>query len=542
MWRKLPPKRNWRSIFLHSCNSRSYHFSSSVAAASKNSINWVSENKLFQKYPRLHFLEEQCRSLDQLKQVLSYIFVSSLHRNPFIMSRVLYLCIFALDSEDGDVKRGYGALVFRQIDKPNIFSWNTMIRAFATSGDSCNAAIAFHYYFEMLRRGTLPDKYTCHFLIQACGSISDLGLGKQVQCHAVTLGFALDLFVQNALLHVYLICGSLVDAWKLFDEMSERDVVSWTTLISGLVLQGYHTDSLFVFNRMLIDELKIRPNVATVVSVMSACADLGSLDLTKCLHANLIKAGFSEVDVSISNSLIDAYAKCGSIDCAEKVFHEVHGLRRDIYSWTTMIAGLSMHGRGREATTLFPQMNRVDGVVPDAITFIAVLSACAHSGLVEEGKRIFESMEEDFGIAPEVKHYGCMVDLFGRAGLLEHAYNFVEGMPIKPNLAILGSLLSACRVHNNVKLGEVVLKKIESSCENGGGAHVLLSNIYANENRWSKVIHIREEIKGGEKKQEKPPGRSWIEVKGLVHEFVVGDRLHPQAMELYMALDGLGRL
>ncbi|CAK9175614.1 unnamed protein product [Ilex paraguariensis] len=245
-----------------------------------------------------------------------------------------------------------------------------------------------------------------------------------------------------------------------FDEMVEKDV-SWTTLISDLATHECYYEALYLFRRMIVDESEVQPNVVTVVSVMSACCNLGSLNHSKCLPAFLERAGLVRLDVSIGNSLIDAYAKCGRIDYAAEVFNDMQNSHRDIYSWTAIISGLAMHGRGTDATTMFSQMNLVSGMIPDAITFIAVLSACAHSGLVEEGLCIFESMKAEYGIDPELKHYGCMVDLLGRAGLLECAYGFVKMMPMEPSLAILVSLLSACRLHHNVELGEELLKKIE---------------------------------------------------------------------------------
>ncbi|XP_019054999.1 PREDICTED: pentatricopeptide repeat-containing protein At2g20540 isoform X1 [Nelumbo nucifera] len=541
----------WSSPFINHYACKIYHFRNFPAVGAsvlKNqyntinqniSIDWASQNELYQRYPRLHALEEQCKSVSQLKQFLSYIFVSGLHRNSFVRSRVLYFCVCTSEDEEADLKRSHGTIIFNQIERPSIFSWNTMIRAFAFSKHSFDNKLAFHYYVEMLRLGTLPDRYTFPFLLEACKSSCELGLVKQVHCHVLAFGYATSLFAQNALLNLYLVCESPGDAWQLFDEMIERDVVSWTTMISGLASQGFYTEAFFIFTEMIGDESYIQPNVATIISVISACVNLGSLDHTQCLHAYTEKIGWTAY-ISVRNSLIDAYGKCGNINCAYQVFHEIQGLHRDVYSWTALIAGLAMHGHGRDAISLFRQMKGT-GVLPDAITFIAVLSACAHAGLVDEGMLIFESMEAEFGIVPQLQHYGCMVDLFSRAGLLEHAYGFVEKLPMDPNLEILGSLLSACRVHNNMVLGENVLKKIESLCQYKGGACVLLSNLYAEKNQWCEAVHVREEMRG-EQRKEKPPGRSWIQVKGAVHEFVVGDKSHPQAMELYMALDGLGKL
>ncbi|KAK6127465.1 hypothetical protein DH2020_038782 [Rehmannia glutinosa] len=198
-----------------------------------------------------------------------------------------------------------------------------------------------------------------------------------------------------------------------------------------------------------------------------------------------------------------------------------------------------MHGRGMDALNTFSQMEQEHELLPDSVTFVAILSACAHSGLVEEGLSIFESMIEKYRLKPDLRHYGCIVDLLGRAGMVERAYNIVENMPMEPNLAILGSLLNGCRLHNNLELGKAVLRKIESLKEERRHA-VLLSNIYANENEWSKVIRVREDMR--ERMQGKPPGRSWIQIKDVVHEFVARNETDALPMELHMVLEGLEKI
>lgn len=360
--------------------------------------------------------------------------------------------------------------------------------------------------------------------------------GYKVHSHVVKLGFDEDLFVQNSFINACFVCGALSYAWQLFDEMSDRDVVSWTTLISGLMTWDCCVEAVNVFNQMMMDG-QMQPNEATMVSVLTSCGDLGSLDATKCLHGLLEKAGWVELDVSVRNTLIDAYAKCGSSDNAVKVFNDVDDLEKDLYTWTSIISGLAMNGRGRDAYECFARMDLDSGISPDAITFIAVLSACAHSRLVEEGLCIFVSMQEKYGIEPDLEHYGCIIDLLGRCGMLKRAYHVMKTMPIKPNLAILGSIVNACRLHNNMELAEVVSRKIELLSESYGGNTVLLSNIYADKNRWNEVIQIRKGMRA--KIQVKPPGQSWIQIKDAVSKFVVGDKSHPQAKELYTTLEGL---
>ena len=396
---------------------------------------------------------------------------------------------------------------------------------------------ALSLYVEMLGRGILPDKHTFPFFLKSLTSSAPvLILGKVIHAHVLVFGFEADPFVQSALLSMYFACRARDDALHLFDGIRQRDVATWTAAISGLVAQDCHEQAVYVFNAMRSEpkNLNVNPNVATMVSVMSACAGLGSLDLAKSLHAYVEKAGL-EHDVFVQNSLIDLYAKCGSIDCAWQVFHCM--CDKDLYSWTAMITGFAIHGLGKKALEVFSWMQQMCAV-PDSTTFVAVLTACSHAGLVDEGVKVFELMEV-FKLKPELKHYGCMVDLFGRAGLLVRAYEFVTSMPMEPNLVILGAVLSACRVHGHLELAKLIIKKIETACLYHGGAHVLLSNMFADQNQWHEVVSIRDSTRGDESK---PQGQSWIEVRGIVHEFGVEDTSHPLAREMHMVLDELAKL
>lgn len=304
---------------------------------------------------------------------------------------------------------------------------------------------------------------------------------------------------------MYFGCGLAVPAGRVFDEMQARDVVAWTGMVSGYVDSGMHLQAAEVFKEMIAGEEVARPNVATLVSVASACAGLGSLEHAKGLHGYVEKVGLRG-DLIVTNALMDMYGKCGSIESARALFDFMH--EKDLLSWTTVISGLASHGHGNEAVALFLSMREV-GVLPDSTTFIVVLSACSHAGLVDEGISIFNSMASEYKVTPDIKHYGCMVDLFSRAGLLSRAYELIDSMPFEPNLAILGALLSACSVNNELEIGELVLRKIDSVCSYKGGAGVLLSNIYANQNLWHEVDSIRRKIRNGTIPR-KPPGQSSV--------------------------------
>jgi pentatricopeptide repeat protein len=180
-----------------------------------------------------------------------------------------------------------------------------------------------------------------------------------------------------------------------------------------------------------------------------------------------------------------------------------------------------------------------EGVQPDDITFACLLSACSHAGLVHEGLCFFASTKEVYMISPTVKHYTCMVDLLGRAGHLQEAENMIKSMPCKPQFATWMALLSACRIHKNVEMGEGVAKQvIELESENAGG-YVLLANIYAA----SGNRHLCEDVERQRKERgvKRQPGRTWIEVDNKVHTFVVDDQDHPQMVEIRAELKRLSQ-
>lgn len=194
-----------------------------------------------------------------------------------------------------------------------------------------------------------------------------------------------------------------------------------------------------------------------------------------------------------------------------------------------MITGFAIHGFGAEALKLFALMESLH-VEPNDITFIGLLHACSHAGMVEEGKRVFENMVNEYSLVPKIEHYGCMVDLLGRAALLHEAYEMIQNMPMKPNAIVWGALLAACKVHKNPSLGEIAARELLEMDPENCGYNVLISNMYAMENRWTDVSGIRTSMKNRGMKKE--PGFSCIEVNGSVHEFIMGDNTHPQFEEI----------
>ncbi|KAF0902464.1 hypothetical protein E2562_016288 [Oryza meyeriana var. granulata] len=341
----------------------------------------------------------------------------------------------------------------------------------------------------------------------ACAQIGDLALGREAHRRVTGRKVALDVVAWNALVDMYAKCGDAAAAHRCFRRMPvKKNVVSWNTIISAFVRAGELDEALVLFQEM--QSAAARPDAATFIAVLGACAQLGALDTGRWLHAYMGRLGYS-ADGVVGNALLDMYAKCGAVDQAKEVFHAM--ALRDVYTYTSMILGLAMHGRGEEAISLFASMRRA-GMTPNEVTLLGVLTACCHAGLVEEGLQQFNTMP-----APRIEHYGCVVDMLGRAGRLDEAEELVAAMPMQPDTLIWGSLLAACRAHGDVERAERVMRRRMADAGADAGDYVLMSNTYASKGRHGEAVQVRRQMSSSN--IDKIPGCSLIEIDGVVHEF-----------------------
>ncbi|KAK1285057.1 Pentatricopeptide repeat-containing protein [Acorus calamus] len=359
-----------------------------------------------------------------------------------------------------------------------------------------------------------------------CGSISD---ARRLFDEGV--GYGDNVVLWNVMIDGYVRHGTFGSAKKLFDRMPHRSVVSWNGLIAGYAQNGFFKEAIDVFREM--EGEGVEPNYVTVVSVLPAIARLGDLGLGKWVHT-FVEKNKIDVDEVLGSALIDMYSKCGSIEKAVQVFGDLP--KANAVTWNTLIGGLAMHGRAKDAIKCFKAMER-SGIIPSDVTFIGVLNACSHGGLVNEGCAYFDRMVREYNLKPRIEHYGCMVDMLGRAGLLEEAEELLSSMPMQPDDAILKALLWACRVHCEVELGKRISKRLMELAPREGGCYVLLSNMYASIGDWESVAKVRLLMK--ELDIRKDPGSSWISIDGAVHEFVVEDDSHPRTKEIYSMLEGM---
>ncbi|CAA7405685.1 unnamed protein product [Spirodela intermedia] len=440
-----------------------------------------------------------------------------------------------------------------------VFLHNTLIRAYARTGGAAHLE-AILVYRHLLRSALPPDTHTFPFLLKASaaalpGSAIAAAQGGAAHAQIVRLGFSGQLHATNALIHFYSLAGDLpaarrlletsattdvvsfntlitgycrsgnsAAARKLFDEMPQRNGISWTAMISGHVHCGEEREALSLFSAM--QSSGVPPMAATLVSVLSACAQLGALEQGRWVHRHLRVSGggAATINVFLGTALIDMYAKCGEVDAAVAVFEAMP--ERNLLSWTTLIGGLAVHGRGTAALRLFEQME-TSGVAPDDVAFVAALSACSHAGLLDDGRRIFAAMRRRYGVEPKLEHYGCLVDLLARGGRLTEAMAAVEEMPVSPDGRIWSALMAGCRFHGDAKLAERVAERLVALEPDNGGVYVLLANVYGAAGRHGEAVRVRGAMR--RRCLGKAPGWSSVEVGGEVHQFTAGGGSHPAA-------------
>ncbi|OVA04555.1 Pentatricopeptide repeat [Macleaya cordata] len=483
-------------------------------------------------------LLQKLSNLKELKQIHANLIKTSIQNYPFQVSKLVEFS--ALSSTPGSFD--YARKLFSQIQNPNLFLYNTMIRGSLMNREPHEATV---FYFQMRRENILPNNFTYPFVIRAFEEQFELKSGEEVHGSILKTGFSSNLFVLTTLLNMYSVCGGstrastkvfeempvkdvvswnsmiaghlrhgelesarryfdmapeksliswnsmlagyansgnlkeaerlfmrmpakdatswnslisgyvkvgdLISAERLFERMTERDLVSWTAMIDGYVKNGQHDRSLKLFRQMQL--AGIEASEVTLISILTACANLGALELGRWIHSYIKKSGFIiDKNLVLGTALIEMYVKCGDMGKGLEVFSTLER-RKDVITWTSVIVGLAMNGHCREALEFFTHMVR-EGISPDGITFLGVLCACSHQGFIIEGRQFFDSMMKDYHLVPRIEHYSCMVDLLGRAGLLEEAEELVKNMPFEPDSIILGSLFAACHIHRNVEFGE----------------------------------------------------------------------------------------
>ncbi|KAK8953384.1 Pentatricopeptide repeat-containing protein [Platanthera guangdongensis] len=440
-----------------------------------------------------------CSSLVALTQgrwIHGYALKGDMDMDTFIGSALLDM--YAKCGEVADAH-----VIFDNLDCVDLISWTTMIVGYTQNGCALNALKVFS---SPRWAHIIPNSTTIASALSSSAQLRDLALGRSIHALGIKLGAEDCNVVMNAVVDMYTKCCVVNEAEYVFQRMPHKDIVTWNAMMAGYSQNNLGSEALSLFNKMKSEGYST--DAVTVVNALSASASLGSLHIGGSFHGYTVKNGFLS-NIYVSTALVNFYNKCGDVSLSRIVFDEMSD--RNTVTWCSMMGGYGMQG---DSTTSLDLLHRMLGedMKPNDVIFTSILSTCSHTGMVKEGKKLFERMCEQFDVVPTMKHYSCMVDMLARAGQVEEALVFIEGMPVEAEISVWQILLHGCRVHSRLDVGEKALRRMAEMQPDTPDYYVLLSNLYASDQRWDDALEIRELMK--QKRLMKLPGSSCIHVEG----------------------------
>ncbi|XP_054790741.1 putative pentatricopeptide repeat-containing protein At5g37570 isoform X4 [Prosopis cineraria] len=324
-----------------------------------------------------------CKTIGHLNQVHAQIISKGLEQDHYVIAKFIslsnslaplnYSCMFVgtslIDMYGKCRKTSDARKVFDEMTERNVVSWTAMVVGYVAVGNVVEAKRLFD---------VMPQKNVASWnaMIQGFVKMGDLGSARGVfdsmpEKNVVSFTTMIDAYARS---------GDMVSARLLFDQSSDKDLVAWSVLISGYVQNGQPNAALLIFLEM--ESLNVKPDEFILVSLMSACSQLGCIELTQWVDSYVSKSFIDLQQNHVMAALMDMNAKSGNLERALKLFENMP--KRDVISYCSMIQGLSIHGHGVEAINLFNKM-LTEGLVPDEVAFTIILTACSHSGLVDEG-------------------------------------------------------------------------------------------------------------------------------------------------------------
>ncbi|KAF5177009.1 Pentatricopeptide repeat-containing protein [Thalictrum thalictroides] len=283
-----------------------------------------------------------------------------------------------------------------------------------------------------------PDKFSVPIALKGCAGLAALKVGRIIH------GFLKkddeinsDMFVGSALIELYSKCGEMDDALRVFKEFPCPDVVLWTSMVSGYQQNGNSEQALLFFSQMVMKE-GVVPDPVTLVSVVSACAQLANLRGGKSVHGFIIRMGY-DTGLSLVNSLLNLYVKTGSVDNGKKLFGMMY--EKDVITWSSMIACYAQDGKTTEALNLFHKMIE-NGFQPNSVTMVSALQACSAASNLGEGKKIHELARQK-SIELERSVCTALIDMYMKCSRLDDAIDLFRRSPQK-DVVVWSVLISGC--------------------------------------------------------------------------------------------------
>lgn len=406
--------------------------------------------------------------------------------------------------------------VFDQIPLRSLKEYNQMLFYFSRNDQTQQALDLFLY---LCRSGLPIEGTTFSCILKVCASSSDAIVGRQVHCQCIKCGVLQDVSVGTALVDMYMKNEAVRDGRRVFDEMGERNVVSWTSLIAGYSSNGHNDRALELFCQMRVEGYM--PNQYTATAAVGALANEGATETRFQIHTMVIKHGF-ETLTSVCNSLINMYSKSGMLRDARTIFNSMEN--KNSVSWNSMITGQVTNGQDLEAMEMFYYM-QLSGVKLNQITFTTIIKSCAslkelgfirqlHSMFLKSGHSTDQSIitalmaaylkckeiDDAFDLlslmhgGQNVVSWTAMINGYLQSGSTEHAVNLFSQMRregVKPNHFTYSTIL---KVQHAVSISQIHAEVIKVNYEKSSSVGTALLDAYVKVRNISDAVRVFEII------------------------------------------------
>lgn len=347
-----------------------------------------------------------CRNLIDGKKIHCSVLKLGFEWDVFVAASLLHMyCRFGL----ANVARK----LFDDMPVRDNGSWNAMISGYCQSGNAC---AALDILDEMRLEGVSMDPITVASILPVCAQSGDILSGLLIHLYIIKHGLEFNLFVSNNLINMYTKFGMTEHALIVFDQMMERDVVSWNSIIAAYEQSNDPITAHGFFTRM--QQARIQPDLLTLVSLASIVAQLNDFRNSRAVHGFIMRRGWFMEDVIIGNAVVDMHAKLGVINYARAVFE---GLPvKDVISWNTLITGYAQNGLASEAIEVFQMMEECNEINPNQGTYVSILPAYSHVGALQQGIKIHGRVIKNC-LCFDVFVATCLIDMYGKCGRIDDA-------------------------------------------------------------------------------------------------------------------------
>lgn len=402
----------------------------------------------------LPFVAKACAKISDLKQ--SQIIHAHIFKSPFWSD--IFVGTAVIDMYVKCNKLNLAHQVFDNMPERDVTMWNAMLLGFAHLGSVDGFFVLFQ---EMRLHGFIPDLITIIGLTQSVIELKDLNLVRGSHAFGIRVGMINNVSLANTLISGYSKCGDLVSAKCMFDTIcfESRTNVSWNSLIAGHALIRNHNETFNLYRCMLCNDGR-KPDISTFLSVLSSCVLPEALGYGKLVHSHVIQLG-CDYDVTLGNTLITMYSKCGDIDSARHLFHNM--TYKTCITWTAMIGGYAANGSLDKAYSLFFDMQAA-GETPDVVTLLSLIAGCGRTGSLELG-RWLNNYGISKGLRDSIVVCNAMIDMYAKCGSLDEAKKLFHSMPSK-TIVSWTTMISGLAMNGEfTEALELFLKMIEQGVE-----------------------------------------------------------------------------